>query len=140
MHLTLLGSPRRCCDGRTRRETLRAGALGVLGGFALPELLRAEQARPREARPGKAKSVIVLYLLGSLSVAIIFNLIHNAYPHDWVLTAQVIAPAIASALMITPGEIFDHQPPHWVGGVVLFGYAIVTGAIGLFLTRRRDIS
>src|SRR5262245_44440142 len=74
MHLTLLGSPRRCCDGLTRRETLKAGALGVLGGFALPELLRAEQTRPREARPGKAKSVIVLYLLGGAATQDMYDL------------------------------------------------------------------
>src|SRR6266536_1868995 len=60
--LTMLGSRRRCCDGVTRRETLKAGALGVLGGFGLPELLRAEAAGATS--PGKAKSVIVLYLLG----------------------------------------------------------------------------
>src|SRR5687767_2246439 len=41
--LTMLGSPRRCCDGITRRETLKAGALGMLGGFALPQLLEAEE-------------------------------------------------------------------------------------------------
>jgi len=28
--LTMLGSPRKCCDGLTRRETLKAGALTVL--------------------------------------------------------------------------------------------------------------
>src|SRR5262249_31700902 len=60
--LTMLGSPRRCCDGLTRRETLAAGALTLLsGGFTLPNLLRAEQAGYRQ---GKAKSVILLYLLG----------------------------------------------------------------------------
>ena len=62
--LTMLGSRRRCCDGLTRRETLKAGALGLLGGFHLPGLLRAEEARGARAAPGKAKSVIVLYLLG----------------------------------------------------------------------------
>src|SRR5262249_41545075 len=31
--ITLLGSPRRCCDGITRRETLKVGALSLLGGF-----------------------------------------------------------------------------------------------------------
>jgi hypothetical protein len=61
----MLGSPRRCCDGVTRRETLKAGALSFLGGaFSLPNLLRAEQSRRRFQRRGKAKSVIVLYLLG----------------------------------------------------------------------------
>src|SRR5437879_5322382 len=31
--ITVLGSPRLCCDGLTRRETLKAGALSLLGGF-----------------------------------------------------------------------------------------------------------
>ena len=44
--LTMLGSPRRCCDGITRRETLKAGALPLLGGlFSLPKLLQAEENR-----------------------------------------------------------------------------------------------
>lgn len=61
----LLGSPRRCCDGLTRRETLKAGALSALGGmFSLPNLLRAEAAGKTAHRPGKVKSVICLYLLG----------------------------------------------------------------------------
>jgi hypothetical protein len=60
--LTLLGSPRRCCDGITRRETLKAGALTALGGFGLPQLAAAEEAGAKI--PGKAKNVILLYLLG----------------------------------------------------------------------------
>jgi hypothetical protein len=31
--LTLLGNPRRSCDGITRREALQAGSLGLVGGF-----------------------------------------------------------------------------------------------------------
>ena len=62
--ITMLGTPRRCCDGLTRRETLKAGALSLLTGFNLPALLRAEEARKSAGRPGKAKSVILLYLLG----------------------------------------------------------------------------
>src|SRR3954451_3847246 len=64
--ITLLGSPRRCCDGLTRRETLKAGALSLLGGsFNLPNLLHAEEVLSGgQRRPGKARSVIVLYLLG----------------------------------------------------------------------------
>jgi hypothetical protein len=62
--LTMLGSPRRCCDGLTRRETLKAGALTVLGGLTLTDLLRAEEAAGASGKPGKAKNVIVLYLLG----------------------------------------------------------------------------
>ena len=45
--ITLLGTQRRLCDGLTRRETLKAGALSLLGGaFNLPSLLWAEQNRP----------------------------------------------------------------------------------------------
>src|SRR5438034_7929103 len=63
--ITMLGSKRRCCDGLTRRETLKAGALSLLGGmFNLPSLLAVEERRQVHVRPGKAKSVMLLYLLG----------------------------------------------------------------------------
>jgi hypothetical protein len=43
--LTLLGSHRRLCDRLTRRETLKAGALSLLGGaFNLPSLLALEES------------------------------------------------------------------------------------------------
>ena len=61
--LTMLGSQRQFCDGKTRRETLKVGVLSVLGGFGLPQLLQAEQRR-EHVWNGKAKSVICLYLLG----------------------------------------------------------------------------
>ena len=71
---TMLGSPRRACDGITRRETLKAGALSLLGSaFTLPNLLRAEQARSID-RPGKAKSVILLYLLGGAATQDMWDL------------------------------------------------------------------
>ena len=66
--LTVLGSPRRTCAGLTRRETLQAGSLAMLGGFGLPQLLQADEQRmrtaARRATNGKAKSVICLFLLG----------------------------------------------------------------------------
>src|SRR3954447_14490157 len=61
--LTVLGSPRRSCDGMTRRESLQVGALGSLGLFGLPVLAEGNELPPR-GRPGRAKSVILLYLLG----------------------------------------------------------------------------
>jgi hypothetical protein len=77
--ITMLGSPRRCCDGLTRRETLTAGALTLLGGgFNLASLLRAEEHRPAHARPGPAKSVILLYLLGGAATQDMFDLKPNA--------------------------------------------------------------
>src|SRR6202007_1723975 len=64
--LTMLGSERRCCDGLTRRETLKAGALSLLGGgFTLPHLFAAEErARTCGGGPAKPQSVILPYLLG----------------------------------------------------------------------------
>lgn len=60
--LTLLGSPRRCCDGITRRETLKAGALTALGGFGWSDWHQLQAAALVQEAP--AKNVIVLFLLG----------------------------------------------------------------------------
>jgi hypothetical protein len=73
--ITMLGSKRRLCDGLTRRETLKAGALSLLGGaFDLPSLLAVEESRGAARRPGKAKSVILLYLLGGAPTQDMFDL------------------------------------------------------------------
>ena len=42
--ITMLGTPRRYCDGITRRETLKAGALSLCAGLNLPNLLHADLA------------------------------------------------------------------------------------------------
>jgi hypothetical protein len=71
----MLGSPRPCCDGLTRRETLKVGALALLGGFFnLPSLLALEQARPAGHRRAKAKSVLFLYLQGGPATQDMFDL------------------------------------------------------------------
>src|SRR5207249_5015043 len=73
--ITMLGRKRRLCDGLTRRETLKAGALSLLGGaFNLPSLLWAQENRKAHVRPGKAKSVILLYLLGGAPTQDMFDL------------------------------------------------------------------
>jgi hypothetical protein len=54
----------RLCDGMSRREWLRMGALS-LGGLSLPQLLEA-QARGDQMPSGKAKSVIVLFNTGGI--------------------------------------------------------------------------
>lgn len=73
--ITMLGRPRRLCDGLTRRETLKAGALSLLGGsFNLTSLLAAEENRAAGTPAGKAKSVILLYLLGGAPTQDMFDL------------------------------------------------------------------
>jgi hypothetical protein len=77
--ITMLGSKRRLCDGLTRRETLKAGALSLLGGaFNLPSLLAAEERRGAHAPRAKAKSVILLYLLGGAPTQDMYDLKPNA--------------------------------------------------------------
>jgi hypothetical protein len=73
--ITVLGSPRLSCDGLTRRETLKVGALSLLGGFFnLPSLLALEQARGPRARRGKARNVLLLYLQGGPATQDMFDL------------------------------------------------------------------
>src|SRR5438552_3226473 len=70
--LRILGSPKKLCNGWTRREMLRAGGLGLLGlelsdFFRLSEL-QASSAHSKVGKSfGRAKSCILLYLYGSPS-------------------------------------------------------------------------
>jgi hypothetical protein len=101
--LTMLGSPRRCCDGVTRRDTLKAGALALLTGFDLPNLLRAEERRPAARRPGKARSVIMLYLLGGAATQDMVDLKPSA-PAE-------VRGAFKPAATNVPGiQICEHLP------------------------------
>src|SRR5438046_1896637 len=61
------GSKGHWCDGLTRREWLRAGALSMLG-LTLPDLLQRRAlaaAAPRGLSFGRAKSCIVVFLFGA---------------------------------------------------------------------------
>ena len=66
--LSIVGRGAQLCDGLTRREVMRVGAL-TAGGLSLPHLLAA-QAAAVESAPvidrafGRAKNVIFLYLAG----------------------------------------------------------------------------
>src|SRR5947208_3532114 len=65
--LSLLGSPRTLCDGRTRRDFLRLGGLGALG-LGLSDALRLQAAAApaeRAAGFGSAKACILLFPYGS---------------------------------------------------------------------------
>jgi uncharacterized protein (DUF1501 family) len=76
--LTMLGTPRRTCDGLTRRETLTAGAVcSLAGGLDLSTALRAE-ASAGTARPRKAKNLVTIYLLGGAATQDMFDLKPNA--------------------------------------------------------------
>jgi ABC-type transport system involved in multi-copper enzyme maturation permease subunit len=87
---------------------------------------------------GAVVTGVLVYLGGAAAVAVAFNLIYLVYHHAWVQAAPVIAPAVASLVMITPGRAFDHAPPQWVGLLVMLAYAVFFGVVGV-LRARRDI-
>ncbi|MSQ97026.1 MAG: DUF1501 domain-containing protein [Gemmataceae bacterium] len=61
--LSILGSNHRLCDGLSRRDLLKVGALGV-GGLTFADVLRA---RAQAFAPTPRKSVIMVYLNGGPS-------------------------------------------------------------------------
>ena len=93
------------CDGLTRRDLLRAGAVG-LGGLTLPGLLRREQAAAAELaqRPApKARSVVILFLSGGPSHLDMWDLKPEA-PEEIRGTFRPIATSV-------PGiQISEHLP------------------------------
>ena len=73
--LTMLGSPKKLCDGLTRREMLVAGGLSMFG-LGLSDYFRLQEAQaantpvahaPGSPSFGKAKACILLFLYGSPS-------------------------------------------------------------------------
>jgi len=54
-------------QGSSRREFLRVGGLGLLGGLTLPELLRARAAAASAGTVTKDRSVVLLFLQGGPS-------------------------------------------------------------------------
>jgi len=62
----ILGRASRRCDGVSRRDFLRVGALGGLG-LTLPALLQGEARAGAAGRGARAKSVMLIYLGGGMS-------------------------------------------------------------------------
>jgi hypothetical protein len=59
--------PQRNCDGSTRRDFLKIGALALANGLTLPRLLRTRAAAAETGSPRKNTSVILLFLFGGAS-------------------------------------------------------------------------
>jgi hypothetical protein len=61
---SIKGTSRRLCDGTSRRDFLRVGALGCLG-LSMPQFLRAAPTSfAGEAGFGRAKRCLLLFLTG----------------------------------------------------------------------------
>ncbi len=108
-------------------------ALWAVFGVGLGVLIRSQI--------GATVTAAMLYTVGLYLAIGIFGLIH-AYliKQDWSLSAMVIVPAVAAQIAISPTKIFPQSPHQWVGILVMVGYALLFGAIGIYYTRKRDIS
>jgi ABC-type transport system involved in multi-copper enzyme maturation permease subunit len=104
-------------------------AWGVFG-LGLGALLRSQMA--------SVVAAVVVYA-GSFGAEPFFTALYNFFHQGWMLGAPVIAPAVASEVMITSGPAFPYAPPAWVGGVIMIGYTAALVAGGIALTRRRDV-
>jgi ABC-2 type transport system permease protein len=80
----------------------------------------------------------ITYVVGTSAIGLVFLLL-SEYVAEWFNNLQVLVPTSASQLMISGTEL-PGSPPRWVGALVLIGYAAVTGVLGTYLTKRRDIS
>lgn len=111
---------------------LAYGLWGVLG-VGLGVLIRNQI--------GAVLTGAIAYVIGTQAVQIVFFVVHEFWiKKDWVLTAMVSWPAVASQVMITPEKTFPQSPAWWVGAIVLIGYGILFGAVGTLITRKRDIT
>jgi ABC-type transport system involved in multi-copper enzyme maturation permease subunit len=87
---------------------------------------------------GATLTLSIAYVIGNFGATLAFVLL-TEYVARWISKLQVIVPTTASQLMISGTEL-PGNPPRWVGAAVLIGYAVVAGAIGTAIMRRRDIS
>ncbi|GGM28726.1 MULTISPECIES: ABC transporter permease [Micromonospora] len=88
---------------------------------------------------GAVVTSAVVYLIGTQVAGLFFFLLSSWLESEAVLKWQVVLPSVASQVMVNSIES-PMLPVWWVGALVLVGYAVVTGLVGILITRKRDIS
>jgi ABC-2 type transport system permease protein len=107
--------------------------LWAVFGFGLGTLIRSQI--------GSVVTGMAVYLVGYAGGIGVFIVIRTYLIHgDWVLTSAVSLPPIASQVMISPDKLYPQSAAWWVGALVMIGWSLLAGAMGVLLTRRRDIS
>jgi ABC-type transport system involved in multi-copper enzyme maturation permease subunit len=121
---------------------LLAYVIWAVLGVGLGALLRNQIAAIVTATAG--------YLIGTQLVQVVFYLLYLfVVKQTWILQLQVLAPSVASEVMVSAeralfGATTDgvpiFGPPWWVGTLVLIGYGVIMGGVGTLILRKRDIS
>jgi ABC-2 type transport system permease protein len=83
---------------------------------------------------------VVCFAVGLAAAALVTQLGYDLVHQEWLFGARVIAPEVASQVMITSGRAFPHAPPQWVGAAVMAGYGLALTAAGSAAIRRRDVT
>ena len=117
---------------RSMLLNLAAYAIWAVFGIGLGALIRSQL--------GATITATVLYLVGAAAAGSVFDLL-NTYviKHDWILAWQVVVPAMASTIMISPTKPFTQSPSPWVGAAVLISYGIGMAVLGTSMLRKRDV-
>ncbi|GAA1627409.1 ABC transporter permease [Catellatospora bangladeshensis] len=112
---------------------LVAYLLWALLGFGLGTLIHNQI--------GAVVTSMIVYFGGLIGGIGVFSLIREYVIHeDWVLTSAVVMPPIASQIMVSPEKLYAEAAPWWAGVLVLTGWSLIAGIIGIVINRRRDIA
>ena len=101
-------------------------------GLSLGTLIRGPAAA--------AIAGLATYAGGFAAAELISHLIYNLDGQAWILGASVIAPTVATEVMIAPSRAFPHAPPSWAGALIMAGYALALAAAAITRIRRRDVT
>lgn len=108
----------RDCEGGTRRDFLRIGALG-LGALTLPDLLRAQAMARMEGRPTKEASVVWLWLGGGPTHIETFDPKPNA-PSEFRSTVGEVLTTLPGVQL---GSVFPKLAQHMKNLAVVRSFA-----------------
>ncbi len=107
--------------------------LWAVFGFGLGTLIRSQI--------GSVVTGMVVYLVGYVGGIGVFILIRTYLIHgDWVLTVGGVAALDRVPNHDLAGQALSAVRGWWVGALVMIGWSLLAGTIGVLLTRRRDIS
>src|SRR5216684_4158900 len=104
--LTILGPKQRFCDGISRRNFLKIGALG-LGGLSLPQLLQAESLSGIRR---SHKAVIMIFLPG-VQICEHLPLLSGIMDKTAIIRSVVGALDDHEAFQCLTGRTVRNQPP-----------------------------